>query len=169
MTLKNRFISLPVLTVLTYSLITGVSFAASVSAGINVSVSVPSTSTLTLGATNLTFVADDPTLQTAVPAQENPVSVLARVRSKGTPSLTVLASDDLKDGSNVIPVSAVNWTADGAPYIAGVMNKTSAQPAASFPAGSGSYFSSFRFTLANSMQYLPGTYATIITYTLTGP
>ena len=114
-------------------------------------------------------MADDPTVQAVVPDLENPVSVLARIRTKGTPSLTVLASDDLRDGSNVIPVSTVTWTADGAPYSAGAMNKTSAQPAASFPAGSGSYLSSFRYTLANSTQYLPGTYATIITYTLTGP
>src|SRR6185369_8608321 len=112
---------------------------------INISITVPSSSSLTFGTTSLRFIPDDPTLQQSVPALENPVSVLAKTRSKGTPSLTVIASDDLKDGANIIPVSSISWTADAQPYIGGTMNKSTAQAAALFSGSSGTYQSAFRF------------------------
>jgi hypothetical protein len=143
--------------------------AASSNASLDISINVPSSATLTLGATALTFNADDPTIQPVVPAAENPISVLARVRTKGTPSLTVIALDDLKSGSDIIPISAITWTADGSPYTGGTLNRTTEQPAAAFPEGSGSYSSSFRYSLANSTTYAPGSYASTVTYTLTSP
>jgi hypothetical protein len=144
-------------------------YAASATASVNINITIPSSSNLTLGATNLNFTANDSTLQPTVPATENPVSVVARVVSRGTPSLTVVASDDLKDGQNVIPVSALSWTADAAPFINGTLSKATPQQAAAMATGSGKYTSSFRFFLANSDFYLPGTYSTTINYTLTAP
>jgi hypothetical protein len=151
-----------------FSFATG-TFASTASSSLNISVTVPSSSILSLGTTTLRFSPDDPTVQPSVPAQENPVSVIAKTRSKGTPSLTVIASDDLKDGANSIPVTALSWTADAAPYINGTMNKSTAQAAALFAAGSGSYQSAFRYFLANSPLFIPGTYSTTINYTLTAP
>jgi hypothetical protein len=142
---------------------------ASSNASLDISLNVASSATLTLGATNLTFNAEDPIVQPVVPAAENPVSVLARVRTKGTPSLTVLAQDDLKSGDDIIPVSAISWSADGSPYTGGTLSKTTDQPAAAFPQGSGNYSSSFRYSLANSTSYVPGTYASTVIYTLTSP
>lgn len=143
--------------------------AASANAGLSISANVSSFSNLTLGSTTLTFVADDPTIQATVPAQENPVAVSVRVRTKGSPTLTVIANDDLKDGASIIPVSAITWSADSTPFIAGAISKSSAQAAATFPVGSGNYVSAFRYALANSTSYLPGNYATNISYTLTAP
>lgn len=143
--------------------------AVTATAGLNISLSVPSSASLTLGNTAISFVSEDPAIQPAIPATENPVSVSARIRSRGTPSLTVLATDDLRQGSDIIPITAITWSADASPFINGTMNKSTAQPAASFPAGSGSYISSFRYFLANSPTYLPGTYSTTINYTLIAP
>lgn len=138
-------------------------------AGLNISVTVPSSSSLSFGTTTLRFIPDDPTLQPSVPAQENPVTVLAKTRSKGTSSLSVIASDDLKDGANTIPASALSWTADAAPYIGGTLSKSTPQAAALFTTGSGTFQSSFRYFLANSNMFIPGTYSTTINYTLTAP
>jgi len=143
--------------------------AATSNSSLNISITVPSSAILTLGSTSLRFIPDDPTVQPSVPAQENPVSVLATTRSRGIPSLAVIASDDLTDGANIIPVTAISWTADATPYIAGTMNKSTAQAAALFTTGSGSFQSSFRYFLANSPLYVPGTYSTTINYTLTAP
>lgn len=155
-------------TLILFSFATG-TFASTSSSSLNISITVPSSAILTLGTTSIRFIPDDPIVQPSVPAQENPVSVLARTRSKGIPSLAVIASDDLTDGANIIPVTAISWTADATPYIAGTMNKSTAQAAALFATGSGSYQSSFRYFLANSPLYVPGTYSTTINYTLTAP
>lgn len=143
--------------------------AATSTAGLNISVTVPSSSSLSFGATTLRFIPDDPTLQPSVPAQENPVSVLAKTRSKGTPSLSVIASDDLKDGASTIPVTALSWTAGGEPFIGGTLSKSTPQAAAIFTPGSGTFQSSFRYFLANSNMFIPGNYSTTINYTLTAP
>ncbi len=143
--------------------------AASATAGLNISLVIASSANLSLSATALTFLADDPAIQPTVPASENPVSVQAKVRTKGTPSLDVLATDDLRSGTDVIPVSTLTWTADGTPFIGGTMSRTTPQQAASLPAGAGSYQSAYRYYLANSPLYLPGTYSSTINYTLTAP
>ncbi|RII29001.1 MAG: hypothetical protein CXR31_03785 [Geobacter sp.] len=144
-------------------------WGASASAGLNVSLVISSSANLSLSATSLTFLADDPAIQPAIPASENPVSVLAKVRTKGTPSLSVIASDDLRSGTDVIPISELTWTADGSPFIGGTMSKTTPQQAANLPAGAGSYQSAYRYNLTNSPLYLPGTYSSTINYTLTAP
>lgn len=166
---KGKHLQIFLAAVVLYALLSNVSHAALASASLNISLTIASLANLTLGATALRFIADDPALQPTVPALENPVSALARVRSRGTPSLIVIASDDLKDGADTIPVSALTWTADGAPFIGGTMNKASGQSAAALPSGSGAYQSAFRYFLANSTLYAPGAYSTTINYTLTAP
>ena len=169
MPVRAKYIHIIMLTGLLMVLSSSVTRATTATAGLSISIAVPSSAILTLGTTSIRFIPDDPIVQPSVPAQENPVSVLARTRSKGIPSLAVIASDDLTDGANIIPVTAISWTADATPYIAGTMNKSTAQAAALFATGSGSYQSSFRYFLANSPLYVPGTYSTTINYTLTAP
>jgi hypothetical protein len=147
----------------------GAAGAASSSAALDISLEIRSSAALTLGTTSISFLGDDPELFPSLAARENPVPVLAKTRTKGTPTLTVLAADDLRDSDQVIPATALSWAADGDPFIGGTMSRTAPQPAAAFPGGSGSYLSAFRYYLANSPGYLPGNYSTTLTYILTAP
>ncbi|HWP34106.1 MAG TPA: hypothetical protein VNM66_00775 [Thermodesulfobacteriota bacterium] len=145
--------------------------AATATQNLTIGATVAARATLTLGATAINFPDADPDAVPSIPATENPVSVTARVRtaSTNTPTLTVLASGDLTSGTDTIPISNVSWTAGGAPFINGTMSATTAQSAASFPAGSGQYSSSFSYFLVNSWSYNVGSYTASVTYTLTAP
>ncbi|MBT0653280.1 hypothetical protein [Geomobilimonas luticola] len=169
MNVVARLLTITVLAGVLASATVAPGLAASASAGLNISLVIASSANLMLSTTSLTFLADDPAIQPSVPASENPVSVLAKVRTKGAPSLYVLSSDDLRSGADVIPITNLTWTADGTPFTGGTMNKTTPQLAATLPTGSGSYQSAYRYFLSNSALYLPGTYSTTINYTLTAP
>lgn len=157
--------------ILTAALLLGVvpARAATTTANLNILVSVLPTATLTIGSTTLTFKAKDPTMNPVIVAEENPIPIIAKIRNKDPLTLFVMAADDLRDGSSVIPASAITWTAANDPFVEGTMSKTSGQPAARFPGGSGSYSSYFNFYLANSPSYIPGTYSMTINYTLSTP
>lgn len=146
-----------------------VSEAATTSANLNITVSIQPSASLTIGASTLTFQAQDPNVNPVAGALENPIPVIAKLRSKVPLTLLVMALDDLRSGDAVIPASAISWTAAGSPFVSGTMSKEVGQPAANFPSGSGSYVSSFNFFLANKATYLPGTYGTTINYTLSTP
>ena len=139
------------------------------SANLTINVSVLSSANLTLGANTLSFRAADPITHPVIAAVENPIPVIAKVRSNDPLTLLVIALDDLRNGDAVIPASAITWTAAGAPFMGGALSKVSGQPAARFPTGSGIYSSYFNFFLENGAGYLPGTYSTTINYTLTTP
>jgi hypothetical protein len=82
--------------------------------------------------------------------------------------LTCLASGDLISGINTIAISNITWTATGAGYVAGTMNRTTAQTAGSWT-GSGQRTGTFSYFLVNSWSYAIGNYSTSINYTLTAP
>jgi hypothetical protein len=83
-------------------------------------------------------------------------------------TLTCLAEGDLTAGANTIAISNVTWTATGTGFVAGTMNKTTAQSAGSWT-GPGARSGTFSFSLANSWSYDTGSYTAAITYTLTAP
>ena len=145
--------------------------AATATETLTINAEVLARATLTLGTAAINFSDADPDSVPSIAANENPVSVTARVRTAAgsTPTLTVQASGDLTSGTDTIPISNVTWTASGAPFVGGTMNAPVAQSAATFGPGSGSYTGSFDFFLANSWDYEVGNYTATATYTLTAP
>ncbi|MDD5543226.1 MAG: hypothetical protein PHX83_08630 [Acidobacteriia bacterium] len=145
-------------------------FAGSTTATLTINATVSSRAELTLSPTSITFPDASPTSSPTVAANST-VAVTANVRtaSTSTATLTALANGDLVSGSNTIPISNVTWTATPSPFIAGTMNKTTAQSAATFSAGSGSYSGTYTFSMANSWSYNTGSYSQTVTYTLTAP
>ena len=137
---------------------------------LTINATVASRAELTLSPTTINFPDASPTTSPSIAANST-VSVTARVRtgSASTPTLTVLANGDLVSGAQTIAISNVTWTASGAPFIGGTMNKTTAQNAASFSQGSGTYAGSYSYSLANSWSYDTGSYTQTATYTLTAP
>ncbi len=145
--------------------------AATATQDLTINATVAARATLTLGSATINFPDADPDAVPSIAAAENPVAVTARVRTgrASTPTLTVLANSDLTSGADTIPISNVTWTAAAAPFVGGTMNATTAQSAATFGSGSGSYSSTFSYFLANSWAYNTGNYAATVTYTLTAP
>jgi hypothetical protein len=135
---------------------------------LTINATVSSRAELTLSPTTINFADASPTTSPSV-AADSSVTVTAKVRSSGTPTLKVLANGDLTSGGNTIGIGNVTWTASGSPFIAGTMNKTTAQDAATFSSGSGSYSGSFSYALVNSWTYAVGSYTQTATYTLTAP
>ena len=124
---------------------------------------------LALSPMSLSFPNADPDSVPKVSPSEGSLSVNVITRFvSGQAILTVLASDDLRSGMTIIPVSALKWTATGAGYVGGTVNKSVAQPMASWN-NSGNYLGAVSFTFDNSWTYAIGSYATILTYTLTTP
>jgi hypothetical protein len=137
---------------------------------LTINATVGSRAELTLSPTTISFPDASPTTSPTIAANST-VSVTAKVRtgSASSPTLTVLANGDLASGAQTIAISNVTWTASGAPFIGGTMNKTTAQSAASFSQGSGSYAGSYAYSLVNSWSYDTGSYTQTATYTLTAP
>ncbi|MBZ5537421.1 MAG: hypothetical protein LAO31_15810 [Acidobacteriia bacterium] len=145
-------------------------FAASDSKTLTINATISARAELVLAPTTINFADNSPTTVSSVSA-DNPVAVTARVRTgKATAAtLTVASANDLTSGSDTIPISAVSWTASGAPFIAGTLNKASAQSGATFGNGSGTYNGTYSFFLANNWTYNTGSYSATVTYTLTAP
>lgn len=148
----------------------GGAFAASDAKNLTVNAAVSARASLTLGQSSINFPDADPDATPSIAATENAVSVTAKVRtgSNSAATLTHLAGGDLTSGSDTILISNVTWTASGAGYQAGTMNRSTAQTAGSWT-GSGNRNGSFSYFLANSWSYATGTYAASSTYTLTTP
>jgi hypothetical protein len=121
--------------------------------------------------TNLiTFPNKDPDEVKQVPALQNDIKVIVKVRtgSASPINLNMIAEGDLVSGSDTIPVQNVIWQASGQGFLGGNLSKTSVQPAG-FWTGSGVREGAFRYFLNNSWNYLRGDYQVTITYTLTTP
>jgi hypothetical protein len=124
---------------------------------------------LTLTPTTITFPDANPTSTPIIPANTT-VSVTASVRTSGTPTLKVLAGGALMSGTDSIAINNVTWTASAAPFVAGTMNSTTAQDAATWTAGqAGSWTGTYSYNLANSWAYKVGSYTQTVTYTLVAP
>jgi hypothetical protein len=154
----------------TLFLAAGSALAASDSKGLTIGATVGGLAKLTLGQAGINFPSADPDVTASIPANENAVNVSAKIRAAaaGVSTLEVLASDDLKDGTKVIGIDNVTWTATGADYAAGTMSKAAAQTAGSFT-GPGQFDGTFSYFLANDWAYEPGSYTASVTYTLTSP
>jgi len=153
-------------------LLAGSVYAASDAQPLTVNAAVNARAKLTLEVSTVNFPDADPDTTPSIAATENTVDVDVKVRtgSSSTATLTHLASDDLKSGSNTILIGNVTWTASGTGFVAGTMNKTTPQSAGSWT-GSGQRTGTFSYFLANSWDY-PGvasSYSASSTYTLTAP
>jgi hypothetical protein len=148
----------------------GTAHAATDTKTLTVNATVSATASLTLGVAAINFAAANPGTTPSIAATENPVSVTANAQtsSAGAVTLTCLAGGDLTAGANTIAISNVTWTATGTGFVAGTMNKTTAQSAGSWT-GPGARSGTFSFSLANSWSYDTGSYTAAITYTLTAP
>ena len=145
-------------------------FAVNTTQPLTVNMAISARAKLTLGASAINFADADPDTSPSILATENPVSVTAKVRTgaSSTATLTHLAGGDLTSGSNTIAISNVTWTVTGSGFVAGTMNKSTAQSAGSWT-GSGSHSGTFSFSIVNSWSYATGNYTASTTYTLTAP
>lgn len=147
--------------------------AATSNADLTIGATVSARATLTLGAASIDFADADPDLVPSVPSTPASVAVTAKVRTGAgnQPTLTVVTDGPLTDALSgaTIPASAVTWTASGAPFVAGTMDSTTGQAAATFGTGSVQASGTFSFFLANDWSYDVGTYTATATYTLTAP
>jgi hypothetical protein len=146
-------------------------WAANTSTAVTVSATVSATAKLTLNTAAVSFADSDPDttpLITGAPV----VSVTAKGKTAAGSNitLTVLAGDDLKSGTDTIGVANVTWTVAGDGFSAGTMDK-SPNPAVSLGswAGSGNHSGTQTYLLANSWDYATGNYSMTVTYTLTAP
>jgi hypothetical protein len=125
---------------------------------------------LTLSATSVSFPNADPDTVPQVPAAGGPLLITAK--SRATPGaqvlLTVLATDDLRSGISVLPISNITWTATGSGFAAGTMSKVAAATVAAWT-GSGVRSGSQQMYFRNVWTHPTGTYTASIVYTLSAP
>lgn len=140
------------------------------SATLNISATVNAKAKLTVDSTTVTFPDADPESGALIPASEGAIGVHAKVRVGTSPAtLTWIAADDLKSGTDTITIDNVTWTATGTGFtVNGTLNKTTAQSVGSW-AGSGSYDGTISPFLTNSWNYKAGSYAVSSTLTLSAP
>lgn len=145
-------------------------WAASKTDTLTVSASVTARAKLTLSTSSMTFADADPDTTPSVPASGGALTITAKARTTlgSTVSLAVLASTDLQSGLDTIAVGNLTWTATGTGFVAGTMNRTTAQAVGSW-VSSGIFTGTQTYALANSWNYSTGTYTTTLTYTLTAP
>jgi hypothetical protein len=144
--------------------------AISTTANVTVSATVSATAKLALTSATVSFPNADPDTTPSIPASEGAITVTAKAKtsSSATVTLTLLAADDLKSGLDTIAISNITWTAGGAGFVAGTMNRITAQTVASWT-NSGSRTGTQSYALANSWNYATGSYSATATYTLTAP
>jgi|APFre7841882654_1041346.scaffolds.fasta_scaffold10918_4 hypothetical protein len=151
-------------------LMAGSSFAATATQGLTINATVANTAKLSLGAATIAFPDADPDTTPTIPSVPASVNVTASAKTttSGAVTLTVKTGGDLTSGSDTIAIGNVKWTASGAGFVAGTMDKTTGQSAGSW-SGSGSRSGTFTYNLTNSWNYPTGSYAATATYTLTSP
>jgi len=125
---------------------------------------------LIVDANTITFPSMDPDETKQIPAIQNDIKVIVKVRTGSTSpvDLNIIADGDLASGSDTIPVQNVIWQASGQGFMSGTLNKSTVQAAGSWK-GSGVREGVFRYYLNNSWNYQRGEYQVTITYTLTTP
>jgi hypothetical protein len=123
---------------------------------------------LTLSRSLITFAGEEN--QPAIQALEGPVQVKARGRaSESQPlTLTARADSDLQGGAASIPISLVQWTAQGEGLRNGALNRFSDQLVGRWTK-SGVNQGQLEFALKNNGNLVPGDYATSVTLTLSSP
>jgi hypothetical protein len=154
----------------------GAAWGASATKDVTLSATVTSTAKLTLATTTITFPDADPDITANIPANENGAIVTAKVKTGSLANsayLNVLATDDLKSGTDVIPITNVTSTAtnsSGSFFLAGPITWSKTAPGARVGQGnSGNFAGAFNWFLANSWSYASGSYTAQAQYTLTAP
>lgn len=145
-------------------------WAATDQQSLTINATVSAKAKLTLGEAAINFPDADPDSVPSIAATENPVSVTVKAQtgSASSVTLTAQANGDLDSGTDTIAITNVTWTAAGDPgFVAGTMD-TVAQSAGSWT-GSGNRSGTFSYALANSWDYMPGSYSQTVVYTLTAP
>jgi hypothetical protein len=125
---------------------------------------------LTLSSNSINFPDADPDLVPLIPASGGPITVTAKARGtrNAVVILTMQASDNLRSGVNVLPVSLITWTSTGAGFVGGTASQTTAQTVGSWT-GSGVRVGNQLFRFQNSWFHPPGIYTVSLVYTLTAP
>jgi len=125
---------------------------------------------LTLSTSSVTFPDADPDVVAQVPSLGGPIAITAKSRATAGAQviLTVVASDDLRSGIQVIGASAITWTATGAGFQAGTLSKTTPVTVAQWT-GSGIRSGTQQLMFRNLWNYATGTYSLSLTYTLSSP
>ena len=125
---------------------------------------------LSLSTNSVSFPDADPDTVAQVPAQGGPLLITAKARA--TPGaqvvLTVLASDDLRSGVNVLPVSNITWTVTGPGFQPGTLSTTTPATLGTWT-GSGVRSGTQLLLFRNLWTHPTGTYTTTIVYTLSAP
>jgi hypothetical protein len=144
--------------------------AATTAANVSVSVTVAARAKLSLSSSTVSFASADPDTTPSIAATEGAITISAKGKTSSGSAITlsVLASDDLRSGSDTIAISNVTWTATGAGFAAGTLSRTVAQPVGSWT-NSGSRTGTQAYALANSWTYPAGSYTARATYTLAAP
>jgi hypothetical protein len=145
-------------------------FAASATQTATVTATVTAAAGLSISANSITFPNGNPDTVPGIASTEGAISVTtkARTSASGMVTLTVVAVDDLKSGSDSVGINNVTWLASGAGFQAGTLSKTAAQTIGSWM-GPGTRTGTLRYSLMNSFGYATGSYRTTLTYTLTAP
>ena len=132
--------------------------------------SVDAMARLSLSSLTLAFADADPDTVPQIPSSTGPIVVEAKARAFQGESitLTVVAADDLRSGTDVIPASALSWTASGTGFVNGTLAAGIAQTVGTWT-NSGVHAGTLTWVLANSWTYAPGTYSLTLTCTLTAP
>jgi hypothetical protein len=123
-----------------------------------------------LSSNTVTFPSADPDAVPLIPASSGSltITVKARATAGSTIRLTIFAFDNLRSGVNTIPATALTWTTTGAGYVAGTVNRFSAQTLGTWT-GSGVQSGTQSYRFQNSWSYVPGNYSLLLFYTLTAP
>jgi hypothetical protein len=154
-------------------LLAGTAWAATDSKTLTINATVAATAKLTLSAATISFPNADPDTVASIPSAPTTVTFTCMVKTGAASlaTLTVLATGDLTNTAtppDTIAINNVTWTTSGAPFVVGTMNKTTAQPVASWT-GSGNRTGTCSYFLANSWNYATGTYTASANYVLTAP
>ena len=165
----RRFVFIPLL--LSFSLLPfKISLAATDSKSLFIKADIGPAVKLIVGNQSITFPSSDPDEQQQIPALENDVKFVVKIRTgNNSPvSLKVIAEGDLVSGSDSISIQNVIWQATGLGFMNGTLSKSSYQAGGSW-VGSGIREGSFRYYLNNSWNYPVGNYRVNIIYSLTAP
>jgi hypothetical protein len=148
----------------------GISTAATDTKPIIMKAKVEKVAKVIVDTNTVTFPNMDPDETKQIPAVQNDIKVIVKVRTGSTNpvNLNIIADGDLASGSDTIPVQNVIWQVSGQGFISGTLSNSIVQ-AAGFWRGSGVREGLFRYYLNNSSNYQRGEYQVTITYILTTP
>jgi hypothetical protein len=125
---------------------------------------------LTLSTATVSFPDADPDTIPLIPSSGGPLFISAKARA--TPGaqvvLTVVATDDLRSGVNLIPASNITWTATGPGFAGGTLSTTSPATVGTW-SGSGVRTGTQQLYFTNLWSHPTGIYTVSLLYTLTSP